>query len=283
MKICTTAAEIQHELGSFDNERIALVPTMGCLHEGHISLIDKAKRLADVVVVSIYVNPLQFGAHEDLDTYPRTFEADVQACKRAGVDFIFYPQHLYPEHGIEVRLKTGAMGQRLCGIRRKGHFDGVVTVVAILFHIIRPHLAIFGEKDFQQLTLIQRMVSDLYVPVEIIAGKTVREDDGLAKSSRNRYLNPQERKQAAAIYAAMQQMQTQAGKGDSVEAMLASGRDYLQAHGLEVEYLEICHESNLMPVQTLKPDTFARIFVAARIGTTRLIDNMPLISNPAEE
>ncbi len=192
MKVISDIAQLQHHLASFDKEQIALVPTMGCLHEGHISLIQKAKRLADIVVVSIYVNPLQFGANEDLDNYPKPLEQDLSACEAEGVDFVFTPEQLYPEGSIQVGLHVNDLSQNLCGVSRPSHFDGVVTVVNILFNIVRPHLAIFGEKDFQQLTIIQRMVSDLYMGIEVIGAETVRETDGLAKSSRNRYLNDDE-------------------------------------------------------------------------------------------
>ena len=283
MKVCTTIAEIQHELASFDKERIALVPTMGCLHEGHVSLIEKAKRLADVVVVSIYVNPLQFGAHEDLDTYPRPFAGDVQACQDAGVDFIFHPENLYPEHGIQVSLQVNDLSQKLCGVSRKGHFDGVVTVVNILFNIIRPHLAIFGEKDFQQLSIIQRMVADLHMQVEVVGADIVRDDDGLAKSSRNRYLSDDERQQAKEIYAALRLMQSQADKHSNINDLLTLGREHLKQHHFEIEYLEICDEISLEPITHTQAGAPARIFVAAKIGTTRLIDNLALTNNNEEQ
>ena len=276
MKVISSIAELRHELASFDKEQIALVPTMGCLHEGHISLIQKARRLADIVVVSIYVNPMQFGANEDFDRYPRTLEADIAICEQEGVDFIFQPQNLYPEDGLQVSLCVGSLAQRLCGISRKGHFDGVATVVNILFHIVQPQLAIFGEKDFQQLAIIRRMVADLHMPVEIIGAETVREEDGLAKSSRNTYLNLEQRRQATEISTALSLMQQAATEGLSLEHTLEIGLTHLKAFDIQPEYLEICYADSLLPVQSLDTNRPLRALVAATIGNTRLIDNMPI-------
>ncbi len=283
MKVITSIAELQHELGSFDKEQIALVPTMGCLHEGHVSLMRKAKRLADIVVVSIYVNPLQFGEHEDLNTYPRPFDDDVQLCQDEGVNFIFHPQNLYPHGTPQVTLHVDDLSQHLCGASRQGHFDGMLTVVNILFNIVRPHLAVFGEKDFQQLSIIQRMVSDLHMPIEIIGADIVREHDGLAKSSRNRYLNDVERQQAKEIVAALHIMQNAAEQDCDIQSVLSAGRTYLAQHKINLDYLEICDEKNLQPITALSDNVTARIFVAAFIGTTRLIDNKPLFAKATEE
>jgi len=280
MKVVSSIAELQHLLGSFDKEQIALVPTMGCLHEGHVSLIEKAKRLADVVVVSIYVNPLQFSKGEDLDVYPRPFEQDINTCKDAGADIVFHPDNLYPEQGIQVGLHVNALSHRLCGASRPGHFDGVVTVVNILFNIIRPHLAIFGEKDFQQLSIIRRMVSDLHMSVEVIGAPTIRELDGLAKSSRNKYLSDDEKLQAAEISTMLHLMQAQAKSGGTLQCILETGHQHLEKFDIQVEYLEICDEASLEPLLTISPNQAARILIAARVGATRLIDNMPLwVSN----
>jgi len=276
MKVVKSIAELQHILGSFDKEQIALVPTMGCLHEGHVSLIEKAKRLADVVVVSIYVNPLQFSKGEDLDVYPRPFEQDINACKTAGVDIVFHPDNLYPDQGIQVGLHVNTLSHRLCGASRPGHFDGVVTVVNILFNIVRPHLAVFGEKDFQQLSIIRRMVSDLHMSVEVIGAPTIRELDGLAQSSRNKYLSDDEKLQAAEISTALGLMQLKAIDGLTVKDILEAGQQHLEKFDIQIEYLEICNETFLEPLLTIHPTQAARILVAARIGKTRLIDNMPL-------
>jgi len=276
MKVVHSIHELQHLLGSFDKEQIALVPTMGCLHEGHVSLIEKAKRLADVVVVSIYVNPLQFAQGEDLDVYPRPYQQDINTCNAAGVDIVFHPDNLYPERGIQVGLHVNELSKRLCGASRLGHFDGVVTVVNILFNIVRPHLAVFGEKDFQQLTILRRMVSDLHMCVEVVGSSTVRENNGLAKSSRNQYLSATEKLQAAQISTALGFMQAQALNGETLEKIFQTGREHLAKFQIEVEYLEICDESTLEPLPNVKTDQSGRILIAAHIGSTRLIDNMPL-------
>ncbi len=276
MKIITSAPELQQQLGNFQKERIALVATMGCLHEGHISLIRKAKRLADIVVVSIYVNPLQFGVGEDFEQYPKPFSQDAEICKQEGVDFLFHPHNLYPEHGMQVSLTVGALSQHLCGQSRAGHFDGVATVVNILFNIVQPHIAIFGEKDFQQLTIIRRMVADLHMPIEIVASETKREKDGLAKSSRNRYLSTNERQQAVALIATMRLIQDAAIEGLDLQSTLNLGLAHLQQQNIHLDYLTLCHEHTLLPATSLETNEPLRIFIAAYIGSTRLIDNMPI-------
>jgi len=258
------------------SDRIALVPTMGCLHEGHRCLIRRAREMADTVVVSIYVNPLQFGPGEDFDAYPRPFEEDAAACEREGVDALFHPQNLFPGGAPQVMLRAGEMARCLCGIHRPGHFDGVLTVVAALFNLVQPHVAVFGEKDWQQLTLIRRMTLDLRMPVEIAACETVREEDGLAASSRNRYLDPDDRARAAGLHAALKCMRERAQAGEKrVKALLAAGLARLREAGIDPEYLEIRAADTLAPLSSLgRPP--ARAFVAARIGKVRLIDNMAL-------
>jgi pantoate--beta-alanine ligase len=192
------------------------------------------------------------------------------------VDFVFHPDNLYPDDGAQVSLSVGELSQRLCGKTRQGHFAGVATVVNILFNIVKPHIAIFGEKDFQQLTIIQRMVSDLYMSVEVIAAETVREADGLAKSSRNTYLSEQERKQAAEISTALKLMQDAAAHGESLKQALDKAHQHLQAFDITPEYLEVCFADSLLPAASFATDKPLRAFIAAHIGTTRLIDNMPL-------
>lgn len=277
MKIAEKIGDLRHELAAFrDRERIAFVPTMGCLHDGHLSLIRKARLLADVVVVSIYVNPLQFGAGEDLDAYPRPFEDDVALCKAEGVDLLFHPYNLYPEGGPKVTLGVKELDSVLCGSHRPGHFDGVVTVVNILFNIVQPHIAIFGEKDWQQLAIIRQMVSDLHMPVEIVGAPIVREVSGLAMSSRNRYLSEAELAQAAHISRSLQTMQQLYAVGEmDISSLLRKGRDELSEHGIETEYLEIRNATTLQPAGC-EPNGHNRIFIAAKIGKARLIDNMPL-------
>jgi len=287
MRIAHTTSELRRQLQPLRaNNTIAFVPTMGCLHAGHLSLIAKAKKLTDIVVVSIYVNPLQFGPTEDLDTYPRTFDGDARACAEAGADFIFHPATLYPENGSDITLTAGPLSDCLCGASRPGHFDGVVTVVNILFNIIQPDIAVFGEKDWQQLAIIRRMVNDLQMPVEIVGGDIIREADGLAMSSRNRYLSDTERKQALALSQALNAMCQTALAGETdAEILKAIARNMLNAAAINIEYLDVRNADSLQSTHRLgtKP---ARAFIAANIGKTRLIDNVsintPLEFIPAE-
>ncbi|NWF38018.1 pantoate--beta-alanine ligase [Mariprofundus sp. NF] len=277
MRVANTAAEIRRQLKSLRGSKtIAFVPTMGCLHEGHLSLIRKARQMADIVVVSIYVNPLQFGPNEDLDRYPRTFENDAKLCAEAGVDFIFHPTTLYPKSGPKVTLKATKLSECLCGASRPGHFDGVVTVVNILFNIVQPDIAIFGEKDWQQLAIIKRMVSDLQMAIEIIGCPTLRESDGLALSSRNRYLSGGDRTVALAISKSLIAMQKMAASGESdIEAVKAVATRILHNAGITPDYLDIRSAASLKMKRKLNRQP-ARAFIAANVGNTRLIDNMPL-------
>ena len=274
MIIADHPTALRQYLAGVKQKRIALVPTMGCLHAGHISLIRKAKSLADIVVVSIYVNPLQFGANEDLDNYPRVFEDDAAICKAEGVGCVFHPHDLYPEDGAKITLKVHALDNMLCGASRSGHFDGVVTVVSILFNLVQPNIAVFGEKDWQQLAIIRRMVSDLHMPVEIIGSEIVREPDGLAMSSRNRYLSPAERQKALRLSQALYLMQNDINIGGKAINIIDVGIDNLKKHQIFPEYLEIRHALTLKPENTITSQS--RIFIAAKIGNTRLIDNAAL-------
>jgi len=241
-----------------------------------MSLIKKAKEEADIVVVSIYVNPLQFGPNEDLDRYPRTYEADAKLCAEAGVDFIFHPTTLYPDSGPEVTLKVETLSDCLCGEKRPGHFDGVVTAVNILFNIVQPDIAIFGEKDWQQLAIIRRMVADLQMPIDIIGSETLRESNGLALSSRNRYLSDSERAQAVSLSQALIAMQRLAENGESdVETLKQEANTLLAAAGITTEYMDIRGATSLKNRRILNNQP-ARVFIAAKVGKTRLIDNMPL-------
>jgi len=284
MNIITTASDLRRTLAPVrERDRIAFVPTMGCLHEGHLSLIRKARRLADIVVVSIYVNPMQFGPNEDFDAYPRTFEADCALCKQEGVDIIFHPDTLYPADGIKVSLTVDELDHCLCGAARPGHFDGVATVVNILFNIVQPDIAIFGEKDWQQLTIIRRMVEALQMPIEVIGSETLREADGLATSSRNRYLGDEDRALAAHLYKALAAMHSLVGEGETdTRKIIATGTDILTSAGITAEYLEVRDAWSLQPVRTLDKQHPSRAFIAARIGPARLIDNAPL-SLPGEK
>ncbi|GLZ15373.1 pantothenate synthetase [Actinomadura sp. NBRC 104425] len=259
--------------------RLALVPTMGALHEGHRSLIRRARELADTVVVSIFVNPLQFGPNEDFDRYPRTFAADVEACAAEGVDIVFAPTRevMYPTEPL-VRLDSGPMGAVVEGVTRPGHFDGVLTVVLKLFNLVRPDLAVFGEKDAQQLALIRRMVADLDVPVEIVAGPTVRESDGLALSSRNRYLSEDERRTALSLSQALRAGADAAAGGPS--AVRQAARAVLDKAAaadppLALDYLVLVDPATFTEVDDAHTGP-AVLAVAGRVGATHLIDNVPL-------
>jgi len=284
MIVARTTTEIRRCLEPLYKQTIAFVPTMGCLHAGHISLIEKAGELADIVVVSIYVNPLQFGADEDLDAYPRTFDEDAARCAEAGVDVLFHPATLYPENGPDITLKApAALADCLCGASRPGHFDGVITVVNILFNIIQPDFAIFGEKDWQQLAIIRRMVDDLQMPIEIVGGDIIREADGLAMSSRNRYLSDADRHQALALSQALSAMQHSVMAGERhVETLKSVAQNILDTADIQPEYLDIRCATSLKTKRMLNKQP-ARAFIAARVGNARLIDNMPLEINTIPE
>jgi pantoate--beta-alanine ligase len=257
-------------------DRIAFVPTMGNLHSGHLALVDFARQLADRVVVSIFVNPAQFGPNEDFERYPRTLEDDSESLVSHDVDLLFHPsvETMYGDGGESVMVNVPAeLNNMLCGLSRPGHFDGVATVVAKLFNQVEPDLAVFGEKDFQQLVVIRRLVKDLAFPVEIVGHQTMRESDGLAMSSRNGYLTSDERAVAPQLQQALQLLveEMKALPRDS-ESMLEEMNQQLTASGFMVEYLEIRRQADLgIP----GPDDKRLVaLVAARLGQTRLIDNL---------
>lgn len=249
---------------------VALVPTMGALHDGHVSLMRHARPLADTLVVSIFVNPTQFAPGEDLDAYPRTFDADLERCAAAGVDLVFAPtvDEMYP-HGLEgtVTVDPGPLATILEGAERPTHFRGVLTVVAKLFGLVRPDVAVFGEKDYQQLALIRLMSRELCLGVDVVGCPTVREDDGLAMSSRNRYLTGSERDRAAAISAALRAGVDAAADGP--DAVLHAAEKVLADAGISPDYL-VLTSPDLGPAQ---PGHEARLLVAARVGRPRLLDN----------
>jgi pantoate--beta-alanine ligase len=255
--------------------KVALVPTMGALHDGHVELMRHALRApgATVPTVSIFVNPTQFGPPEDLDRYPRTLDADLQRCREAGVELVFTPEvdAIYPPGDTDRQVDPGPLGDVLEGASRPGHFRGVLTVVAKLFGIVRPQLAYFGEKDYQQLVLIRRMARQLHLGVDVIGVPTVREPDGLAMSSRNVYLDPDQRRWAATLSQALT-----AGKNAGVygpDAVLDAAHQVLDTDpGLDLEYLEL-RDPELGPAPEHGQ---ARLLVAAKLGTTRLIDNIGL-------
>ena len=272
MKIISDPVALHREMRQRQaaGERIGFVPTMGFLHAGHRSLMALARPLCDHLVVSIYVNPLQFGPGEDLDTYPSDPEGDANACEAEGVDTIFTPPDLYDKDHCTTVAVSG-LTQRLCGASRPGHFDGVTTVVARLFGLVQPHTAVFGEKDYQQLAVIRRMVRDLSMAVKVVGGPLIRDHDGLALSSRNAYLSPQDRTRALSLHRALQAMVD--STEESAQERIARARGLIQAD--EVDYLELVDAETLEPLTCV--DRPARALVAARIGGTRLIDNMAVI------
>lgn len=254
--------------------RRAVVMTMGALHEGHLSLVRRARELADEVVVTIFVNPLQFGAGEDLDTYPRDLAGDVRLLAGAGADLVFAPDvaTVYPSEPL-VTVHAGPIATVLEGAVRPGHFDGVLTVVLKLLHLIGPDVAVFGQKDAQQLAAIRRMVADLDVPVEIVAAPIVRDGDGVALSSRNAYLSAEEREHARALYRAVRAAQAAAGAGSGADGVRRAAEEVLAAEpGVQVDYVALVDADTMADVATDHTGP-ALLALAARVGGTRLIDN----------
>lgn len=259
-----------------EGERIAFVPTMGALHEGHLALVERAKALAERVVVSIFVNPLQFNDPSDLERYPRDEESDLAKLEAAGCDLVWLPgaSDLYPE-GFATTVSVAGVSERWEGEHRPGHFDGVATVVAKLFGEVVPNVAVFGEKDFQQLAVIRRMAMDLGLCDEIVGVPTVREPDGLALSSRNALLSPDERERAVGLYRALRNARDSILAGQPVAAALAEGRNALLIAGFSrIDYFALVDGATLEPVDRPRPE--ARLIAAAVMGTTRLIDNLAL-------
>ena len=254
---------------------IALVPTMGALHAGHLSLVTLAKSKADRVVVSIFVNPIQFGPREDFSTYPRDEAGDIEKLRAAGADLLFAPNtaEMYPA-GFSTKVSIGDLTEDLCGANRPNHFDGVATVVTKLLLQCAPDMAIFGEKDYQQLLVIKHLVRDLNVPVEILGGDIVREKDGLALSSRNAYLSPAERKTAPLLHQTISEVAAALVRGEGADAACVAGRFKLEAAGFRVDYIAVRDPDTLKPL--LGPVKHARVLAAAYLGKTRLIDNVPV-------
>jgi pantoate--beta-alanine ligase len=267
MIVATTRGELAAGRDKLDGT-VGVVMTMGALHEGHVALIRAARERCDQVLVTIFVNPLQFGPNEDFDRYPRMLDRDLAICAREGVGLVFAPggSEMYPGGEPQVRVNPGPLGETLEGASRPGFFHGVLTVVLKLLHLTRPHLAFFGEKDYQQLALVRRMVRDTDLPVEIVGVPTVREPDGLALSSRNRYLSDGERQAALALSRALR-AGAAAGR-NGAEAVLAAARAELP----RPDYIALT-DPDLGPPPASGP---ARLLVAARVGTTRLIDNAPV-------
>jgi pantoate--beta-alanine ligase len=256
--------------------RVALVPTMGALHAGHLALVEEARRQADRVVASIFVNPLQFGEGEDLERYPRREKDDAKALEAAGCDLLWVPtpEQMYPA-GFSTRVSLAGLSKRWEGEARPGHFDGVATVVTKLLNAVRPEVALFGEKDFQQLAIIRRLVVDLNIRTEIVGVPIVRDKDGLALSSRNAYLSDDNRERAVALPQALEAAAEAIGNGQAVSAALKQARDALAEAGFApIDYVALVDEATLEPVQS--PAGRMRLIAAATIGSTRLIDNLPV-------
>ena len=281
MKIIETVREVQADVRE-RTSKSALIPTMGALHRGHLELIHVARQHAgkeEEVAVSIFVNPLQFEPGSDFEKYPRPESADEKVCRDAGVDMLFRPRDMYFDDR-SVYVDETSLSAGLCGATRPGHFRGVCTVVAKLFNLLAPDAAVFGEKDYQQLAIIRRMVRDLNFPIEIIGVPTVREADGLALSSRNQYLSADERAQATVLYRAITRVKELADGGQkSVRELIDVAREVIaSAKSARVDYISIVDADTLQPLETLRPNTL--IAVAVFIGKTRLIDNLRLPFTP---
>jgi pantoate--beta-alanine ligase len=279
MKICKTIDDMRSASreARCERKRLGFVPTMGALHEGHLSLMRAAKAKCDVVAVSIFVNPLQFGPGEDLAKYPRTFERDTSLLEKESIDILFAPtpEEMYPAGAITYVTVEG-LSDKLCGRSRPGHFRGVTTVVAKLFNIVEPDLAFFGQKDAAQATIIRRMVRDLNLPVEIAVCPIVREPDGLAMSSRNAYLSPQERKSSLILHRALSEVKSQFDQGERNAAnLIKTGKQLIaQEPAVRLDYFEIVDPATLDPIGELTKSVL--VAVAAFVRNTRLIDNILL-------
>jgi pantoate--beta-alanine ligase len=279
MNIIDTVKEMQYVAGRLKREgkTIVFVPTMGYLHEGHASLLREGRRRGDVLVLSIFVNPIQFGQNEDLDRYPRDMERDCSMASECGVDIVFTPDApgMYPS-GFQTSINVSELSKPLCGASRPGHFDGVATVVAKLFNIVQPDTALFGNKDYQQLAVIRRMTADLSLPVRVVGMPIIREADGLAMSSRNAYLTPTERQSALCLSRAIAVVRERHAAGENnAEILLAAARELILAEPAAIiDYLELRDAATLEPVTTVSETTL--LALAVKIGTTRLIDNTVL-------
>jgi pantoate--beta-alanine ligase len=260
-----------------EGQIVGFVPTMGYFHRGHLALMEEALRRADKVVVSIFVNPTQFSPGEDLDQYPRDLERDLKLCRNLGVHAIFAPEveEMYPS-GFQTRVEVDHLTQNLCGLHREGHFSGVALVVSKLFCAIRPHLAVFGEKDFQQLVVIQRLSKDLNFGVEIVAHPTVREPDGLAMSSRNKYLSEEERSSALSLSRSLLTARDMVAAGERrVDVLLARAKEVIEAEPhTRIQYVQVVDEETMTDIEEVTPK--AVMAMAVFVGQARLIDNMRL-------
>lgn len=281
IQTCTPISTIQElrehvKQARLAGKRIGFVPTMGYLHDGHVSLVTAARERCDVVVMSIFVNPLQFGPHEDFDRYPRDLERDCSIAAKAGVDLLFAPSvaEMYPQP-ILTNVSVAKVSEPLCGRSRPGHFDGVATVVLKLFQIVQPDEAFFGQKDAQQLAVIEQMVADLSVPVRIVPCPIVREADGLAMSSRNVYLSPEEREQAVVLYQSLRRAESWLRPGEEAAAIRERLVALISEKPLaEIDYVEILTYPRLTAIDRLEPGMRVIVALAVRFGKTRLIDNL---------
>jgi len=276
MRVIETIKEMQmfSESVRMEGKKIALVPTMGYLHEGHMSLMREGRKLGDCLIISIYVNPTQFGPSEDLDKYPRDFERDEALARSVGVDVIFYPsnQEMYPDY-YQTYVNVEGVTRNLCGLSRPGHFRGVTTVCAKLFNIAKPHVTVFGKKDFQQLVTIKRMVADLNMDLEVVGLSTIREPDGLAMSSRNTYLKKDERESALSLSRSLKHAKKLYDHGErNAAAIIKDMRTFIEGHPYTtIDYIKICDTVTMEDVATIERE--AVVALAVRVGLPRLIDN----------
>ena len=280
LTVCKTIDELRKALRRVREQTskstIGFVPTMGALHEGHLSLIDVARRKSDTVVVSIFVNPTQFAPSEDYDSYPRQLEDDVHACERAGVDIVFAPERseMY-DNTRYLRIEIDSLNEHMCGSSRPGFFEGILLVVNKFFNLIEPDFAIFGRKDIQQVQIIRQMVREFNHGVEVVAAPIVRANDGLALSSRNAYLSTEERTIAPGLYRSLKYIEQQIQSGVTEPALLIDHqKDELEAKGFEIDYLNVFSNKTLVPVPTLSKNERYILAGAAYLGNTRLIDNI---------
>lgn len=281
MNIFHTIKDLKNELNPLRHQKIALVPTMGNLHDGHLSLVALAKQHADIVVVSIFVNPTQFGVGEDFTSYPRTLDDDCQKLAKAGVALVFAPSvdEMYPVYPPNVQILSGSISKILCGQTRPTHFDGVGLVVSKLFNIVRPDVAVFGKKDYQQLAIIAQLVQELNFEIDIIGGEIVRADDGLALSSRNQYLTKQERAIAPRLAQALQQLagELKSASVADFDTIIQKTKDKLTYDGFTVDYLQVLNQQ-LQPAS--RHDKHLVILTACYLGKARLLDNLEITLNP---
>ncbi|MFF8991076.1 pantoate--beta-alanine ligase [Streptomyces sp. NPDC014983] len=285
MKVVTTAGELaaEWEAARRAGAVIGYVPTMGALHEGHLSLVGLAREECDLVICSIFVNPLQFGLDEDFESYPRPMERDLELLKDRDTDIAFLPSwtEIFPgrervldDFGTHVSVPR--LSHQLCGRSREGHFDGMVTESLLFLNLVRPDRTYWGEKDFQQLRIIETLVQDMRLPVTVVRGATKREPDGLAMSSRNKNLGPEARATAPRLRGVLEDMRARVRSGEPLPTVLAAGRERLASLGFAVEYLVACEEEALTEVRSVDGPVPVRLFAAARLGGVRLLDNIPL-------